>query len=97
MSVTKGHSTIIEFGNQNTHTASTTWTPLAGVTGVTPPKIQADDIEVTTMETPDQIKQYEAGYADGGEVEFQVQFQGEQGETAYGLSYYLRRWVEVGV
>lgn len=81
----KGHSTTFEYGNAATYTASTTWTPLAGVVSVTPPTIESDDIDISTMSSADQFKETDGGWSDGGELEVQVQFEDDQAETVYGL------------
>lgn len=92
MSVTKGHSTLIKYGDGATAADSTTWTKLAQVTAVTPPKIQADDINVSHMESPNQAKQFTAGWADGGEVEFTIQFKADEADTVYGMFRIDKGW-----
>lgn len=81
----KGHSTKAFYGNQANFTDSTTWTAFAKVTGVTPPKPQADDIDTSHMESADQFKEFEPGWADGGEVELQLQFAAADNASVYGL------------
>lgn len=81
----KGHSVIFAYGNQSSYTASTTWTDIAGLLEITPPKLKADDIDVSHMLTPDQIKEFEAGWAEGGEAELKIQFEADQAEDVYGL------------
>jgi len=85
MAVTKGHSTVIEYGNQATYTGSTSWTKLAGVVSVTPPSPEADDIDVSNMDSEEQFKEFEPGWADGGEVEMSIQFDADQASTVYGM------------
>lgn len=82
---TKGHSTIVAYGSGSTFADSETFTPFARVTEVTPPTPEADDIDVSHMESDEQFKEYEAGWAEGGEVEFTIQFEKVQAETVYGL------------
>ncbi|MEM6560041.1 MAG: phage tail tube protein [Planctomycetota bacterium] len=81
----KGHSTTIAYGDDATYADSSGFTEFANVTGITPPKAEADDIDVTHMTSPEQWKEYEAGWADGGEVEFTVQFDKSQTSAVFGL------------
>jgi hypothetical protein len=81
----KGHSVIIEHGNQSTHEASTVWTAVAELVDITPPNVEADDIETSHMLTPEQFKTFDPGWADGGEVEFTVQYEKAKNATLYGL------------
>jgi hypothetical protein len=85
MSITKGHSTVIEYGDQPTFADSITWTAFANVTGVTPPTPEADDIDVSHMGSEGQFKEFTAGWADGGEVEVTLQYNKDQATTIYGL------------
>ena len=85
MSITKGHSTIIEFGDAETHTDSSVWVKLARVTEVTPPRPEAADIDVSHMDSPEQFNEFDPGWADAGELEFALQFEKEQAETVYGF------------
>lgn len=81
----KGHSVTFGYGNQSTYQASTTFTDVAGVVEITPPKVSADDIDVSHMTTPDQFKDFDPGWAAGGEVELTIQFDTEQNEDVYAL------------
>jgi len=83
---TKGHSTKLEFGDAATVAGSTTWTPLAKITEITPPNsIEAEDIDVSHMESADQFNEYDPGWAEGGEVECTIQYDKEQNEDVYAL------------
>lgn len=82
---TKGHSTKLEFGNQANYADSTTWTEFAEITEITPPNVEADDIETSHMQSPEQFKEFDPGWADGGEVELTINFDKDQNETVYGL------------
>jgi len=83
---TKGHSTKLEFGDAATVAGSTTWTPVAKITEITPPNaIEAEDIDTSHMESPDQFNEYEPGWAEGGEVELTIQYDKEQNEDVYAL------------
>src|SRR3954469_23071654 len=82
---TKGHSTKLEFGDAATVAGSTTWTPVAKVTELTPPNVEAEDIDVSHMESPEQFEEFDPGWANGGEVEATIQFEKTENETVYGL------------
>ena len=81
----KGHSVKFEVGNNATVDASTTWIEFAAITEITPPSVTADDIEVSHMQTPEQFKDFDPGWAESSEVELQIQYDKEQNETVYGL------------
>lgn len=59
-------------------------TDLAKVTDIKPPKVDADDIDVSHMESPEQFKQFAAGWANGGEVECTIQFDKTKNAAIYG-------------
>src|SRR5688500_4393426 len=82
---TKGHSTKLEFGDAATVAGSTTWTPVAKITEITPPNVEAEDIDVSHMESPDQVNEYDPGWAEGGEVEATIQYEKAANETVYNL------------
>jgi hypothetical protein len=82
---TKGSKTRFEFGNGITVAESTTWTPFAKVLEVHPPKIKADDIDTSHMESEEEFKEFDPGWAEGGDVEIKIQFEKVQNETIYGL------------
>ena len=83
---TKGHSTKMEVGDQATYDVSSVWTALfSKVTGLTPPKIEGEDIDVSHMLSPDQFEEFDPGWANGGEVELDAQFDKDQQEFVYGL------------
>lgn len=82
---TPGHSTKFEFGNQATFAASTTWTDVAQIVDISPPEIEADDVETSHMQSPNQFKTFDPGWADAGEVELTVEYEKAAGTTLYGL------------
>jgi hypothetical protein len=82
---TKGHSVIMEYGNQATHGASTVWTTMGNITDITPPNVEADDIETSHMLSPEQFKTFMAGWADGGEVELTIQYEKAKNAELYSL------------
>jgi hypothetical protein len=63
MSITFGHSTKFLVNN----------IIVAQVVDVTPPNVRVDDIDISNMDSPDQAKEYVAGWLDGGEVEITLQ------------------------
>lgn len=63
MSITFGHSTKFLVNN----------IAVAQVVDVTPPNVRVDDIDISNMDSPDQAKEYVAGWLDGGEVEITLQ------------------------
>lgn len=78
--------TIIEAGDKATYATSTTWTPFANIVDIPSlPGMEADDVETTHLQSPDRFKEFDPGRADGGEVEFKIQFEKEEAERVYGL------------
>ena len=61
-----GFGTTIAYGNMPTASGSTTFTPFAAVQEITPPELEADDIETSHLTSPNQFKQFVAGWADAG-------------------------------
>lgn len=82
---TPGHSTKFAFGSHATVLASNTWTEIAQVVEISPPEVEADDIETSNMQSPEQFKTFDPGWADGGEVEITVQYEKQATTTIYGL------------
>ena len=80
-----GYQTRIAYGNAPTASGSTSWTEFAAVTEITPPSLEADDIETSHMTTPKQIKTFMAGWADPGEAELTLEFEKAQAATIYDL------------
>ena len=81
----KGSQVVFQYGNQATYAASSTWTDVAEIIDITPPNVEADDIETSHMMSPNQFKQFEAGWADGGEVDLSVQFEKAKNASLYAL------------
>lgn len=78
--------TIIEVGDKATYTLSTAWTPIANITDIpTFPTLEADEIDSTTLVNDEGFKEFEPGRANGGEVEFKLQFDGGDADALYAL------------
>lgn len=69
MSAQKAYLSVIESGDTADHTTATTWTKVAVAVSIKPMAIKAKDIDITTLESPDEFEEMAAGLADGGEVE----------------------------
>ncbi|MEM8738262.1 MAG: phage tail tube protein [Planctomycetota bacterium] len=82
---TPGHSATFEFGDEATVAASNSFTKLAGVTEIGGIAIEADDVDVSNMDSPEQFREFDPGWADAGEVEITLQFAKTQNTTLYGL------------
>ena len=73
---TKGSGVKIGSGAQGTDGAiGETFTNFAKLTEIGGISIEADDIETSHMDSPNQFKEFTAGWADAGEVEFTLQFE----------------------
>ena len=87
---TKGFKTQLQYGNQSTAAASTVWVSFALIDDIKPPKIEADDIELSNMDSPTDasglpFKEYTAGWAEAGEIEVKCQFEKAQNMTVWSL------------
>jgi hypothetical protein len=81
----KGSQVIMQYGNNPTYAASTTWTDIAEIIDITPPNIEADDIDASHMLSPNQMKEFLPGWGDGGEVELTVQYDKTRNAALYTL------------
>ena len=85
MTPTQGYLAKFQYGDQPTGPASTTWTDFTSILDIKPPKIEAKDIDVSVMDSPNQAEVYLPGWANGGEAELKIQFDKVQQNTVYGL------------
>lgn len=83
--VTKGHSTIIEVGDAATVDASAAWTKLGKVTEVTPLTLEGDEIDVSHMESADQWREFDPGWAEAGEIDVTLQYRADDNAAIYEL------------
>lgn len=81
----KGSKTKLAYGNQSTYGASNAWTDIATITDITPPEIAAEDIDVSHMESPNEFKEWQPGWAESGELSCTVQFAKAQNQQLYSL------------
>ena len=81
----KGHSTIIEVGDQATYAGSTTWTKFGNVVDIDSVENDAEDIDLSHMESVEQWEEFTAGWANGGEPKVTVQFDKAKLTTLNGL------------
>lgn len=82
---TLGAQTTISFGNQSTHQASNSWTVFANVTEITPPSLEADDVETSHMTTPNQIRTFIPGWAESSDGELVLEFSASEARKVYDL------------
>ena len=68
----KFHQTILRVGNASTYASSTTWTDYAEIRALTPPQIEAEDIDATHAASANETREFVPGLADGGEVEMTI-------------------------
>ncbi len=81
----KGSKTILAYGNGATYDASGSWTNLAKIVSIKPPPIEADDIETSNMDSPNDFKEWVAGWADGGTVSCTIQYEKTQNQALFDL------------
>lgn len=76
----KAYQTILEH-----HEAPDTYTPIARIKSIKPPKITAKDIDSTTLESPDEFDELLPGLANGGELEATLEYEKAKTDTLYAL------------
>jgi hypothetical protein len=83
----KGYGVKIGHAAQGTDGAigSGPFTYFARVTEIGGIEVESDDIETSHMESPNQFKEFTAGWADAGEVEFTIQFRKANAAEVWGL------------
>jgi Lambda phage tail tube protein, TTP len=85
-----GYKTVIGASATPSPSGSSAYSPFAGIVDVKPPAFEAEDVEVSSMDSPiDESgipwKEYTAGWANGGEAEVKMQFQSSQNATLFGM------------
>ncbi len=90
--MTPGHSTALASGDTADHATSTTWTPLAQIEAISAPDLDAADIKVSHMASPNQAEEYDPGWAESGEVTLELQFVKAQQTSLYSLFRVKKGW-----
>ena len=85
MPVVKAKGAKLEYGNQDTYAASTTWTAIAKLQNLRPPQPEYEDLDTTDLDAADDARTFEAGLLDGGEVEATLVYDKTLSETVNGL------------
>lgn len=65
--------------------ATTSVTAFAEVTNISGPGIEADDIDMTHMQSPDKYREYISGLIDGGQVDIELNYTADQSTTFMSL------------
>lgn len=91
MPETPGHSATVEYGN-DVLSGTPTYTQIAKLVDVDAPELEADDIDSSHMETTDQVRTFEPGWADAGEAVMTFRFEKALNATVYGLFRTLSAW-----
>jgi predicted secreted protein len=78
---TKGHSTTLGFAAPG----GSTFTPVAKIVAIKPPSPEAEPIDVSHMESPEQWNEYIAGWAEAGEVEVTAQYAKAETAALYAI------------
>jgi len=81
----KGHSASLHVGNQADFATSTTFTKLAKLTELGGITLEAEDVDVSHMDSPDQFEQTDPGWANAGSVEATLQYEKAQQEDVLDL------------
>ena len=84
--VTKGYGTKVAYSDVNDDGEATgSYTDFARVTNFGGIDVEADDIDVSHLESPNAFKEFIAGWADGGELEIDVQFHKDGADAVWAL------------
>ena len=81
---TKGHGVTLGYADLPLG-GSPSYTGVAKVVDVKPPNVEAEKIDVSTMESPEQWEEITAGWAAASEAELTLQYTKADTATLYGL------------
>lgn len=81
---------VLEYGDTADYATSTTWTTVAKVESIKPPKRKFDEIDTTTLEDDD--KQKEPGLGENDDAEITCHYDKTQTGTLYGFSGTVKAW-----
>lgn len=81
----KGHSTQLHFGDADTYADSETWTQISGITEITPVNVEAEDVDVSSMDSPEQYDEFDPGWASASDVEATLHYEKEKQEDVLAL------------
>lgn len=70
-----GYGSTVEVGEIDG--ANTNFTTIAGLQDITMPEATADDVEVTSMDSPNRTKEFIAGMIDMGEVSIEMNYEAD--------------------
>lgn len=88
----KQFGTLLEYGDTADHATATTWTPIAEVKTITPPKVTAADINTTHLTSPDEHEESEPGMASSSDVELSIRYAVAATTTLYGFFRTKKAW-----
>lgn len=88
---TKGHSTTLGYTDLPV-TGPSVYTPVAKIVEIKPPSPEAEAIDVSHMESPEQWEEFTAGWASAGEIEVTAQYAKADTATLYGLFRNDKGW-----
>ena len=80
----KGTKTILSYGSMPTPSGST-WTDIASILDIKPGKVEAEDIDTSTMDSDQEFNEYDPGWANAGEITCKIQFDKTQNAAIYAL------------
>ncbi|MDB5297300.1 MAG: hypothetical protein JWO31_3283 [Phycisphaerales bacterium] len=80
------YGTIISYASVATYDGEgATFTPFAKLRSITPPKPEAEDIDITNSDSPDSAREFEPGLFDPGETEFTILYNKAVAVALYAL------------
>ena len=88
----KAYQAKLEYGDTADHATATSWTAVATVKTIKPPKVQAKEIDTTTLDSADEFEESIAGLGNGGELEASIQYAKVLTGTLYGFFRTVKAW-----
>jgi Lambda phage tail tube protein, TTP len=91
--VTEGYGAKLQYSaTMPAPSPSGSWTDIADVVDIKPPKTEAEDIDTSTMVSPQQYKEFVAGWATAGEIECKIHFSKTQNASLFGVFRLMQSW-----
>ena len=88
----KAVGSSLSYGDTADYASVTTWTPLAGCKNFKPPKPAAKDIDITTLDSPNETEEMLPGLAKSGTVEATLRYDPVQSAAVYAMFRAVKGW-----
>jgi hypothetical protein len=82
---TGSYLTSLQFSDTPSPSGAASWTPVASIIDLKPPKIESTDLDTTVLDSPDMFETALPGWGKSGEATVKIQFEKTQQAALYGL------------